>query len=263
MRVQEEKKDKISFGNKNGSRRRIIKKLVAVLGTGILLLVAYMIPEAVSGIEDSHLEKESKSYEIDEISITSASTSFWEEMQEFSTLTTASIKVEQEYLSVEEKDNLEVVGTGNLTVEEAGRCVVDFIKILDQDVDVKNFSANLIVMYSSYSGNVYEVWTCNAFGTDGLEYILWLDDATGKVLAFECELDEKLDLNAAMQDMAVYYGYENSVIDETILSMDMSSEIVFVRNDREEQFPLAIAKCDGWLYFNLYLMGNTSVSSSS
>lgn len=262
MSIHEKKKNKISSGNKNGSRGRIIKKLAAVLGTAVLLLVAYMIPEAVSGIEDRHLEKESKSYEIDEISITSASTSFWEEMQEFSTLTTASIMVEQEYVSVEEKDKLEVAKTGNLTVEEAGRCAEEFIKILDQNVDVKKFSANLTVMYSSYSGNVYEVWACDVFGTDGREYILWLDDATGKVLAFECELDEQLDLNAAMQDMAVYYGYENSVIDETILSMDMSSEIVFVRNDREEQFPLPIAKCDGWLYFNLYLMGNTSVSSS-
>lgn len=254
--------NKPSTGKKAGKCGRLLKKLAAGFGMLFLLFAAYLIPETVSGIEDRRLEKESKSYEIDEISITSASTSFWEEMQEFSSLTTASIWVEKEELSGKEKDNLEAAETGNLTVEEAGTCVEEFIKVLKPDVEVKKFSANLTVMYSSYSGNVYEVWVCNVFGADSHEYIIWLDDATGKVLAFACEWEENWNLAAALKNMAVYYGYENSVIDENILSMDMSSEIVLVRNNREEQFPLPIAKCDGWFYFNLYLMGNTSVSSS-
>lgn len=233
---------------------KFLRKLAAVLGIFLLLLGAYRIPTVVAQMEDQLLERESKSYEIDAISITSTGSSFREELKEFSGLTTTDLKIEVQVMEEEKY---------NLTVDEAKNCVEEFLEVFNalEKVEIKKFSAQMTVMYSEKTGNVYEVWVCDAYDSNMMEYILWLDDATGRVLAFDCQWNWDWTLSEFINNLAEYYGYtEGALEDENQFYAELDNHIFFWKE--EESLSLPFSLNGEWLCFNVYMdSGASSVSS--
>lgn len=186
-----------------------MKRIGAVLAIALLLVVSYYIPNAVTFVQDRELEKEAKSYEIENIVIAQNTNHFLEELDNFPDILAEPTM----YVKSGKNHTAEQINeVGKIFASQLANVLYDG-EISTQDIEngVK-FENRAYIGTSPDYETVYYLWSSYFVDSKGNEYTLWLDDATGKVLGFVCPVPayfwkDQAILNGVVQVLAEYYGF--------------------------------------------------------
>lgn len=226
------------------------KNLLAVLGIGILLFIAYMVPIVVTLLEDRHLQSESKRFEIEEITLNTGEADL-----------TGKLSAIQEVLQdnvVVQKSQTEL-SQGKNDVEKKAE---EFLSVLNDNSETtfSKFSATLLVLTDADVNKVYSLWKCYAVDDDEQEYVFWIDKETEKVLAFEMSYFTKVanleECYKLAKNLAAYYGFTgNEIMDEVQFFPKKTYAETALRLFNEEEgteVMLMLYKNGEQLSFNMY-----------
>ena len=232
------------------------KNSLIIIGMMALLLIAYIIPVVVTKAEDRSLGRKTKTCEIEGIRITSDNSSFVEELQEFPIVLLDDIVIQQEQ---NEHDESEGIAQSE---EFIRRQVKEFVGLItnQENVEISELSYNKSIRASIHTGNVYEIWNCSFVDEEGeASYMFFLDDTTGKVLAFQM-WRENWQENAetfinCFQQLGNYYGFDDCEIVELDFTSKESESVVIFRNADADgpELMLPIYKYGDTISFNLGL----------
>ena len=236
---------------------------IAVFMMGIVLFLGYMLPTIVTAAEDSYLLTEKKEYEIETIKLNSTEINFWDELVAFPGLMSRELKVKQS----------EVAQKESWIYDCAKETVNEFLLMLNSNHTIifQEFSVISVVMVDWNGEHVYPLWQCLAVDEKEGEYVLWIDEITGKIIAFNIPdyftiLNGK-NVNELMNAMADYYGvvvnydlgnwYDVNGYDiETI--QDVESIFYFWVEEENRELYLPFLCYDNRIIFNMYV-GKISV----
>ena len=226
------------------------KNLLAVLGIGILLFIAYMVPTVVTRLEDRHLQSENKKFEIEEITLNTGEA-------DLATKLSAIQQVLQDNVVVQESQT--VLSQEPNDVEKKAR---EFLSILydNSETTFLKFSATLLVSADANINKVYSLWKCYAVDGDEQEYVFWIDKETEKVLAFEMpyfnEATNTEECYKLAQKLEEYYGFTgNEIMDEVQFFPKLVYAETAIRlfNEAEgTEVVLMLYKSGEQLSFNMY-----------
>ena len=182
--------------------RKIKNKIILLLVT-VLILFSYAVPEIVTVYEDRHLQSSVQAFEIEKISLNSNTVDIKEELEIFRKLLEGSVIIQQS--EVEEDSELEY--------KIAKENVLEFLGFLDGEnvPEFQEFSLSSLVLADISIEKVYPLWKCYAVDENGEGYILWLDEITGKIIAFDLPtykitMDEE-KCEAFFEQLKEYYGF--------------------------------------------------------
>lgn len=226
------------------------KNLLVVLGIGILLFAACMVPTFVTTLEDKHLQSESKKYEIEEIKLDSGKVDLTEKLSAMQGVLTDYVVVR--------KNNADSV-QGQNDVEKR---VKEYLSMLNDtaESEFSAFSAAQIMIADANIDQVYSLWKCNAVSGGRYKYNFWIDKETEKVLAFEIPfyLTEKNseEFHKMIEKMANYYGFTGAeLLDEanTFLKQKYAKRTLrFFDEGKGTEVSLMLYKNENQLNFNMY-----------
>lgn len=186
---------------------------VAVLGILGLLGVGYLIPTAITIMEDRELRSEKKSIEIDVIQLNSQSVEAIEVLTVFPDMLMNDIVVDvgegiqQDYTESMQTDSNETEQVYSTSLQKN---VQEFLLMLDakeEAVFEKFFATNYAMMVAADDDRVYSVWECVGVDADGTAYYFWVEDSTGKVMAFD------IPYTAIGHQDEAFYSAMNRVMD--------------------------------------------------
>lgn len=175
---------------------------IVALFMAATLFFGYMLPTMVTAAEDSYLLMERKEYEIEEVRLNSTEIDFFEELSIFSELMYADLKVKKSEVNQEE----------GWICNRAKEIVNDFLTMINEShtTELQSVSVTSIAMVDWSGENVYPFWQCLGIDEKEDEYIFWIDEITGKIIAFDIP-DDFMTLNGQkidelMEILAGYYG---------------------------------------------------------
>ena len=188
------------------------RKIGMVLGIAVLLVISYFIPTIVTVAEDNSLEKKTRTYQIENVTISQNENDFLDEIENFP--------------DIMGQDKMYVKSGKNMTAEQVLEVEKAFVKLLMGDLYAMTFAdsdqetmvyydASAFLATSADYETVYYLWDCNFADAYGREYTLWIDDATGKVLGFftpipEGFLEKNGEVNQEIcKNLMEYYGYQD------------------------------------------------------
>lgn len=226
------------------------KNLLAVLGIGILLFVACIVPTMVAVVEDEHLQSESKRYEIEEIRLNSGEADLTEKLSAIQEVLQDNIVVQKSQTESSQIQN------------DVDQIAKEFLSVLNDNAEVNfiKFSAVLLVMADADGDKVYSLWKCYAVDEDEGEYVFWIDEETEKVLAFEMPLHitEKYqeEFYKMVEKLAKYYGFTSGEITDKIsvfLKLEYAETALrFIDEVEGTEAVLMLYKNGNQLSFNMY-----------
>lgn len=187
------------------------KNLLAVLGIGILLFVACIVPTMVAVVEDEHLQSESKRYEIEEIRLNSGEEDLTDKLSAIQGVLQDNIVVQKDQTDLSQTELSQMQS-------DVDKIAKEFLSVLNDNAEVNfiKFSAVLQVMADADGDKVYSLWKCYAVAEDEGEYAFWIDEETEKVLAFEMPfyITEKNpeEFYKMVKKLAKYYGFTGAEI---------------------------------------------------
>lgn len=188
---------------------------VAILGILGLLGVGYLIPTALMIVEDRELRLEKKSIEIDDIQLSSQNVDTIEVLGAFPDMLMNDIVVDvgegsqEDYMESVQSDSNDTEQEYSTSLQKN---VQDFLLMLDakeEAVFEKFYATNYAMMVAVNDDRVYSVWECVGVGADENVYYFWVEDSTGKVMAFDIPyntigyVDE--GFYSAMECLMIYY----------------------------------------------------------
>lgn len=209
------------------------KNSLVILGGVCLLLIAYVIPVSIVRAEDRSLGTKTKTYEIEEIRITSDNSSFLEELQDFSAILSSDIIIQ------ESKNPEGDSETNRQSKEFIRKQVEEFICLIGnkEAVEISKFSTGTSLMASIHTGNAYVVWTCYVYDTEGNEYSFRVDDSTGKVLSFEIWQgtfwENEEEFMKGLARLGEYYGFDSFEIGDWDFWKEEGENVVIFHNEDE------------------------------
>lgn len=226
------------------------KNLLAVLGIGILLFVACIVPTMIAVVEDEHLQSESKRYEIEEIRLNSGEADLTEKLSAIQEVLQDNVVVQKSQAESSQIQN------------DVDKIAKEFLSALNNHAETKflKFSAVLLVMADADGDKVYSLWKCYAVDEDEGEYVFWIDEETEKVLAFEMPLHitEKYqeEFYKMVEKLAKYYGFTSGEITDKIsvfLKLEYAETALrFIDEVEGTEAVLMLYKNGNQLSFNMY-----------
>lgn len=175
---------------------------IAAFVMGIVLFLGYMLPTIVTAAEDNYLLMEKKEYEIETMKLNSTEINFWEELVAFTELMSRELKVKQSEVAQEE----------SWIYDRAKENVNEFLLRLNSNhtIEFQKFSVISVAMVDWNGEKVYPFWQCFAVDENEGEYVFWIDEITGKIIAFDIPdyftVLNGRSVNEMMEAMADYYG---------------------------------------------------------
>lgn len=234
------------------------KYLSAILGIVMVLFIAYLIPDMISILEDRGLQSEIKKYEIDEIELNSGKVDLTDKLLSIQAVLQDYVVVQKEQLQEEQKEN------------EIAKNAKEFLSVLydNSEKQVIKFSAMQLVMTNS--NQVYSLWNCYVVDADGCESILWLDEDTRKVLAFEIPFvmseNNTEEFFGIVERLKEYYGFSGyKVMNEVPIFLKREyteNTLKFYDEVKGTEVPIMFYKNGNKLNFNMY-PGQISVSNTT
>lgn len=234
------------------------KYLSAILAMVMVLFIAYLIPDMISILEDRGLQSEIKKYEIDEIELNSGKVDLTDKLLSIQDVLQDYVVVQKEQLQEEQKEN------------EIAKNAKEFLSVLydNSEKQVIKFSAMQLVMTNS--NQVCSLWNCYVVDADGCESILWLDEDTRKVLAFEIPFvmseNSTEEFFGIVERLKEYYGFSGyEVMNEVpiFLKQEYTENILKFYNEvKGTEVPIMFYKNGNKLNFNMY-PGQISVSNTT
>lgn len=239
------------------------KNGIAILGLGLLLVIACTVPSVVTVLEDYYLQSKTKSYEIEEISLHSKEVDLTEKLAGFQQVLFENIVVQQSMT--------EAAKDYSSYSKDAQEAVNEFYSYLHKKMEAKfqAFSTTSMVIADADMEKVYSLWKCYAIDEKGYEYLFWIDETSEKILAFELHVDIALmkieDYYEMAENMAEYYGYAGGTLMENAIGLvnEEKSEtaICFYNETVDEELVLMFYKNGNTLSFNMY-PGEITVSNT-
>lgn len=175
---------------------------IAAFVMGIVLFLGYMLPTIVAAAEDTYLLTEKKEYEIETIKLNSTEIDFWEELVIFPELMNRELKVKQSQVAQE----------ASWIYDRAKENVNEFLLRLNDNhtMEFQEFTVASVAMVDWKGEKVYPFWQCSAVDESEGEYVFWIDEITGKIVAFDMpDYFTTLNgqsVNEMMEAIADYYG---------------------------------------------------------
>lgn len=253
---------------------------VAILAILCLLGMGYLIPTAIMIVEDRELRSEKKLIEIDDIQLSSKNVDTIEVLGFFPDMLMNYILVDVGE-GIQEDYTESVQSESNETEQEYStslhKNVQDFLLLLDAKEEAifeKFYATNYVMMVAANDDRVCSVWECVGVDASGTAYYFWVDDSTGKVMAFDIpytvigHLDE--GFYSAMDRVVDYYeisayGFPAYQYVETQSNLYKTkywqNGLVFMDKEGNEQLGISIYKTGDRLLFNNY-PGTVSISES-
>lgn len=224
------------------------KYLSAILGMVMVLFIAFLIPDMISILEDRGLQSEIKKYEIDEIELNSGKVDLTDKLLSIQAVLQDYVVVQKEQLQEEQKEN------------EIAKNAKEFLSVLydNSEKQVIKFSAMQLVMTNS--NQVYSLWNCYVVDADGCESILWLDEDTRKVLAFEIPFimseNNTEEFFGIVERLKEYYGFSGyEVMNEVPIFLKQEyteNTLKFYDEVKGTEVPIMFYKNGSKLNFNMY-----------
>lgn len=186
------------------------RNIFVVLGIGMMLVVAYMVPTFLTVVEDRHLHSESKKYEIEEITLNSEKGNLAEKLSD-------AERVLSDYVVVQK-------GRPTTDTEHIEKGVKEYLTLLtgDKAPEILAFSAIPLVMTETNADKLYSLYKCYIVTEKERTYTFWVDEETEKVLAFGIPFSLTEDDTEAFykmaENMAKYYGFSAAELAEPVKS---------------------------------------------
>ena len=239
----------------------------AVVGILLLLGLGYFVPPLALAVEDVALRQEAKKFEIDEIQLNNTTVEIVEQLSVFSDMMFEHIVIEMDSEQSSSDEKEEVNNDNNIQ-----KSVYEFWKkFKDEDGPMfeKATYSNYIMMAGISNENVYSIWEYVGMDKQGNEFYFWIDDISGKVLAFEIPFSsigyKENEYYSAMQRLSFYYGFSSYSFSDNITNFNKvkSWENGFVMYDKENsrKVELHVYKVGDRMYFNIY-PGTKNLSTS-
>lgn len=231
---------------------------VAVAGIVALLALGYGMPSLVMAIEDRGRKSELKSFEIEDIALDFQNVDIVEEMAVLPDMLLNNIVVETSETFIEVKSE-QRIETG---IRELLQALQPAYEIEFQDLK----AVYSVLMVSKEDKKVYPIWECYGMDSEKREYRFWLDDISGKVLAFKIPFEvigaSDQEFYEAMEAMGEYYGFEIYGLAESISYVhkidSWENALMFFNEEGKNPNYLHLFKVGENLLFNMY-PGNISI----
>ncbi len=227
------------------------QKIGTVLGIIVLLVFSYVIPNLVTMAEDKNLVNASKTYEIDNVVITQNVDYFFEELDNFPAILsepTVYVKAGKNYTKDQMYDMML-----DFAADIAATCGdIDFSRMT---TSILKMNADAFIGTSSDYESVYYFWACSFVANKKDEYLIWFDDATGKVLGFECPLphgfwEDPYMLSPLADVLAEHYGFSGGVFYNPYEVSD--AVIIFYNEDKQQELVLPLIFTENSLMCNIH-----------
>lgn len=229
---------------------------VVVLGIGVLLMIGYAIPSAISEWEDQHLESKTKRFEIEEVNFNSNEVDFVHELANFQELLTKdTITVEDKQLGTE----------NNRSNEIAKQRVEDFLAMFNGNIpgELETSSVYSMVMVEKDGEGVYQIWKYTAIDREKREYLFWLDAITERVMAFNVPAEAIMsadedayaideDVHAVVRSLSEYYGFSSYDFLVEHNAKEWGGLLQLENEEKGEEVYLPIYKSMARITFNIY-----------
>lgn len=226
---------------------------------GLLFVLGYVIPSAVTKWEDQSLASKTKAFEIDEISLNSNEVDIAEKLSAF-----------QELLAYDMVLHDAEIEADDSRVDEVARQNVEaFIKMLNEEYMpiFERFFVSSMVTADVEGDSVYQLWRCIVIDSAGYAYVFWLDAATEKVMAFEVTLEAipltSKNSSLITKTLAEYYGFSTYELLGNISTIEKEKswkgELHFFNPEEGSEIYLPIYKDKYRVTFNMY-PGTTAIS---
>lgn len=180
------------------------KKWIVILGMGLLLILTYVVPEIVTILEDNYLQSKTRSYEIEEITLTTNEINIAERLAVFEELLKENIviKRETEYLEISQD------------YEKIEQKIADFLEILNIEnapsLQIESIVSMIMMEMGENHESLYPLLKCYAVDKQKNQYIFWFDDVTKLIIAFEIPIQvvqtQDEDIYRIGENLAQYYG---------------------------------------------------------
>lgn len=214
-----------------------------ILGIAALLVLSYFIPSLVTYAEDRSLKKDSKSYEIETVDITTKTSTFLEKLQEFSSIQYNS------KISIDEGICYETDQIHSLLIE-----FLEEIYYIE-DPKIMDYKDEVYMVSTKEYENVYCIWCSYFMDKDGRLFEIRVDDTSGKVLGFFLGgIDSawlKNNLDSLGKVLAGYYGFSSGEIVYYFEYGNVANLVLFDEKGNEKMnLPMEIT--DSYICFNLH-----------
>lgn len=231
----------------------------------LLLILGYGIPSVVMAFEDSQLKREVKSIEIEDIELNFHNVDVQKELAVFSDMLLNNIIVEKDETRI-----MMVEETSDEKYQEMKQSIQEFLQLVNpnEEVEFEKISVTYsVMMVSKEEEDVYPVWKCDVVDKEDREYCFWIDDLSGKVMAFDIPYDlvgvKDEDFINAMEHIAEYYEYSIFGLAEEVTNMYKSegwqNGLILLDVEGNIDVCLNVFKLNHRLMFNIY-PGTLSVS---
>lgn len=240
---------------------------LALLGVVVLLFFGYSIPTVAMAMEDRGLLKEAKSIEIDEIKLNVQSMDVVETLDVFPDVLMNNIVVE-----TATKVSSGVSG-GHTESQEQMSSTGDYEKIqssieffwnllhVEKEIEFVEFTAtHYIMMVASDDERVCSLWKCHGMDENKQEYVFWIEDTSGKILAFVIPFHfvgmDNESFYMSMGDLGQYYGFSNYGLKDfftEVYEMNYWENYLYLFDEQDDvKVNITLYKNRDKLYFNLY-----------
>lgn len=230
------------------------KKMSSVAAIGMLLLLfgGYALPIMVTGLEDRHLQSVKKSFEIEKIEIKTSEIDFFQELYRFPELMVGEVYMQKKE---EELEN-------GWVYQKAKETIIEFLTMLNIEItyEFEQIQVFSFVLADWEMEVVYPIWYCEAVYQEKQMYKFWIDEITGKILAFQIPADIFLtddeNFPNRVKMLADYYGFESYEFQAEYYKMGKMKKwagFLLVRdNETKEERALLFYKEDECSGFNIY-----------
>lgn len=229
----------------------------------LLLCLGYFIPTAILAVEDEGLIQEEKSIAIEKIELITPKADVVEQLRIFEEMMFSHIVISMDGDKVHESVKQPENETEYRNDESNLRaCVQEFWQVFKEEVLVyEKFSfTNYIMMAGNKNDSMHSIWECTSVDKDGKEYYFWIDDATGKVVAFDIPyenvgyMDE--EFYAAINRLTEYYGFSSyefiDILRNLYKTKYWQNGIILREENMGVELSLNIYKSGDRLQFNNY-----------
>lgn len=194
------------------------KRILSIVGFFCVLLIVFLIPEAVTYVEDYSLKEKTERYEVEKVNLTP----------------------DESYFLTELSDIPDIIINNNITYVDSGEKLMEtdieniakeLIEMLigRDDIEIWNNRTAVFIAPSVDLRNLYVIWECILSDERENRYYVLIDDNTGKMLAFLASgwklqyfgEDWQKDL---LNRIADYYGF----VDEFYLPLFAEEEFICI-----------------------------------
>lgn len=232
----------------------------------LLLGLGYFIPAVILGMEDASRREVEKTITMDEIELNMEKENVIEQLRIFPEMMFSRIVIQMD----ESKENAEAnVQQSEPSTEQ--RNDENNLKLSIQELwlnlkateelSFEKFSfGNYIMMASHSSDSLYSIWECEGVDKEGNIYRFWIDDITGKILAFDIPYSSVGNTDgefyAAMNGICMYYSFSSYEFVEVLRNLNKQKywENGLTMYDKNENVEVSIPvfKSEERLMFNIY-----------